>query len=138
MTIFRDISANFDKHLLEMVGLPVVAWENANYEPVIGTLFIRPTNLQGETVQTGLGDNGNDETLGIYQVDVFTDSNTGKGPALSMADTIADHFKRGTSIDYNSVNVRILSVSRSAGSNSNGWYNVPVLIKYFSITQART
>ena len=136
MTIFRDISAALDKHLNEMDGLPDVAWENANYEPVIGSTFVRPTNIQGDTIQTSLGTNGNDETEGLYQVDVFTSSNTGKGAAIELADLIGDRFKRGQYLTYNGVNVRIKQTSRGVGINSDGWYQIPVNIQYLSITAA--
>lgn len=138
MTIFFDIQAALDSRLNDLQDLPDVAWENINYEPVPGTTFIRPTNLQGFTEQLTLGDNGQDQTDGIYQIDIFTDANTGKAAGLRLVDIIADQFKRGTDLTYNSTTVRVQNVSRGTALNSDGWYQVPVLINYYAITAARS
>jgi len=138
MSVFLDISAALDGRLNSMVGLPPVAWENTNYEPVVGTLYLRPTNITGDTNQATLGDSGTDLTIGIYQVDVLAEAGKGKNTALVMADKIADHFKRGTDLTYNSRVVTVISVQRSVSTIDAGWYIIPVEIIYKSFTTART
>jgi len=139
MSIFVDISAALESHLNDMVGKPPVAWENFEYEPEIGTLYIRPTLIAGDVNQASLGDAGQDMNIGIYQIDVFSKAGQGKKEALEMADTIADQFKRGTDLTYNGRNVRIRSVSRQAAiNNADGWYQIILEISYISYTEART
>ena len=138
MTVFLDISAALDGRLNTMTGLPDVAWENYNYTPVAGTLYLRPTNLPGSTDQATLGTAGTDLTTGIYQVDVFAEASKGKNAGLVMADNIANHFKRGTVLAYNGRTVKVTTVRRGLTDNSNGWYQVPVEILYRSYTQARS
>jgi len=138
MSVFLDISAALDYQLSIMAGLPPVAWENKTYDPVIGTLYVRPTLLPGETTQATLGAQGEDQNIGIYQVDVFAPAGTGKNAAIVMADTIANHFKRGSDLVYNGRTVRIRNVSRLVGTNNaDGWYQIPIEILYISFTTAR-
>jgi len=137
MSVFIDISAALDGQLNTMASLPPVAWENTTYEPVVGTLYLRPTNLQGATVQSSLGTSGTDETIGIYQVDIFAPAGKGKNAAVVMADNIANHFKRGTRLSYNSRIVTVTSAQRGGSLNADGWFMLSVEIIYRSFTEAR-
>lgn len=138
MSVFRDIQAALDTKLNTISPKPPIAWENKTYNPVKGTLYIRPTNLPGDTVQAGLGDSGEDSTIGVYQVDVFAPGGKGKKAAVDQADTIADLFKRGSDLTYNGRTVRIQSVSRGSARNDSGWYMLSVIIAYYSFTQPRS
>ena len=137
MSVFADIDSALDARLNTLASPPPVAWENKTYEPSMGTLYLRPTSLPGESKQATLGDNGTDENVGVYQVDVFAKLGLGKKAAIVQADLVADHFKRGTLLTYNSRNVRIKSASRKVGAPDNGWYKIIVEIVYVSFTQAR-
>jgi len=133
-THFLDLSAALDARLDAMVGKPPIAWENKKYEPVNGTLYIRPTNLQGETVAM----TERDKTVGIYQVDIFSPSGAGKNEALVMSDLIADQFKPGTLMTYNSKTVEAQKASRAVISNDdNGWVHIMIEIEYYSYTARR-
>ena len=138
MSVFTDIGAALDDNLNGMTGKPPIAWENVPYTPVTGTLYARATNLFGDTNQSSLGTTGEDETNGVYQVDVFSQAGKGKSEANNMADRIADQFKRGTDLTYNGLTVRVRSASRGAARTSEGWYHIPVIINYYAITQARS
>ena len=138
MSVFTDISAALDGRLNTLADSPPVAWENKEYTPTKSTLYLRPTNLAGSTTQSSLGTSGEDMNEGVYQVDVFAPAGRGKKAANDAADGVADHFKRGTDLTYNGRTVRVRSVSRGAGRNSNGWYQIPVIINYYAITAART
>ncbi len=138
MSVFLDISAALDGQLNTMPSLPPVAWENKTYEPILGTLYLRATNIQGDTTQGSLGTNGEDLTIGVYQVDVFAPAGEGKNEALVMADNIANHFKRGTDLTYNSRVVTVTSAQRGPTNQADGWFQIPVEIIYRAYTQART
>jgi len=137
MSVFTDISAALDARLSTMANLPPVASENEAYTPTQGTLFLRVTLLPGDTFQSSLGATGQDKTNGIYQVDIFAESGQGKAEAIAMADNVANHMKRGTILTYNSRQVTIRSAQRRTGTNSDGWYKIPVEIVFYSYTQAR-
>ena len=137
MTVFIDISAALDKHLNDMSGVPAVAWENIDYKPVVGTIYLRPTNLQGLSDPSTLGSAGQDRTSGIYQVDVFSPGDEGKNESITMADTVANRFKRDTEIVYNGRTVRIVRASRGRKQDVDGWHMIPVSIEYYSLTNQR-
>jgi len=134
-TSFLDISAALDTKLNAFaVGNSLeVAWENIDYQPTVGTLFLRPTILPADTLPIGLGYTSSEDHLGLYQIDVICPLDQGKGLAISQADLLSTHFARGELI-YNSVKLRIKSVSRGTGSRDNAWYVVPVFINYQTIT----
>lgn len=139
MSVFLDISAALDGHLNDMIGLPPVAWENTKFETVNGVLYLRPTLITGDTVQATLGESGTDRNDGIYQVDIIAKAGEGKNEAIVMADNVADQFKRGTDLVYNSRVVRVRNVGRRVSTVSNdGWYIIIVEISYISFTQPRT
>ena len=133
--IFLNISSSLDKHLNDMVGKPSVAWENKEFKPVNGELWIRPTNIQGDSLAITTDQ---DETIGIYQVDIFAPSNNGKYDALVMADKIASQFKQDASMSYNGQAVRIRNVSRrTISNNDDGWLHIAVEITYYAFSDKR-
>ena len=142
MSQFLDISAALDARLATMTSLPPVAWENDDYKPVKGTLYIQQTHLPADTVGGTLGSSaagGKDFVSGIYFLNVFAPAGdkTGKNTAYVMADNIANHFKPVTELTYNSRLVRCISVSRAPAIQGDGWYQVPVRVRYQSFTVKR-
>ncbi len=134
-TTFLDISAALDNHLNNMVGLPSVAWPNKSFTPVAGTIYIRPTQLTGDSIPTT---NTDDMNIGIYQIDIFTEAGQGKAEIQAMADLIADRFKVDTQMTYNGVTVEVKTVSQKPARNNNdGWYQMPIEIVYYSFTVRR-
>lgn len=133
--IFLDISAALDDHLSGMTGLPSVAWPNKKFTPAVGTIYIRPTQLTGDSIPTT---NTDDMNIGIYQIDIFTEAGQGKAEIQAMADLIADRFKPDTQMTYNGVTVEVKTVSQKAARNNNdGWFQMPIEIVYYSFTVRR-
>lgn len=133
-TVFTDISAALDKHFNDMTGKPPIAWSNSGYTPTKGTMYARPTNLQGSS----FAETEQDRTDGIYQIDIIAPSGEGKAEANTMADLIADRFKQDTEITYTSAKVTSKMVSKRDGVNNNdGWYVVIVEIVYYAYTARR-
>ena len=138
MSFFLDISAALDGQLNAMAGLPAVAWENKKFTPAVGTIYIRPTLLTGDSIPQTVGSVGRDLNIGVYQIDVFGEAGQGKNEVITMADTIADHFKHGTQMTYNSSTVEVKTVSqKQAVNNADGWYQAIVEITYYSFTARR-
>ena len=132
---FLDISAALDSKLAEFAAANSVqvAYENNEYTPTVGTLYLRPTLLPADTLPIGIGFASALDHLGIYQVDVIAPIDNGKGVALAMADLVATAYPRGD-LTYNGVKVRIKSISRSTGTRDSAYYIVSVIINYQSIT----
>lgn len=134
-TFFTDIQGALRAQLNTLPSSPPIAWENVNYEPKAKTLFLRATSLPAPTVQACFGDTGRDLHVGIFQVDVFIPEKQGRS---TWPDSIADHFKRGTVLTQNGVDVRITTVSIAPAINDEHFYIVPVSIGYQAFTSARS
>ena len=134
MTVFNDIQAALDTQLATITGTPI-AFPNVPYTPQAGTTYLRAAFLPADTLQASLGGSGKDETNGIYQVDVVTPRGSGRP---SEVDTVADAFKRGTVLTYNSQSLRVRSVSMGPAILDEEWYFIPVSIDFQTYTEART
>jgi hypothetical protein len=132
-TIFNDVQAALDTKLATITGTSI-AFPNVPYKPQAGTTYLRASFLPAETVQASMGANGKDETNGIYQIDVVVPRGTGRP---QLIDTVADLFKRGTVLSYNSISVRVRSVSMSPAILDEEWYFVPISVNFQSYTEAR-
>jgi len=133
-TTFNDIQAALDNRLNTFSGGYDIAWPNINYEPAGNATFLTPNFIPEETLQVGLGTNGKDETNGIYQIDVVYPAGQGRS---SEPDSVADHFKRGTVMSYNDVNVRVRSVSIAQAITDGAYHFVPITVNFQTYTDAR-
>lgn len=133
-TAFLDITAALDTRLNAMSGLPPVAWENLKYEPIKDTLYLLPSNIQNKTLPV----TEEDQTTGIYQIDIIAPVGVGKNESIAMADTIANQFKQNTEFTYNGVTVRIEKFSMLLSEViEQGWYRIRTKIDYHSFTARR-
>ena len=73
-----------------------VAWTNAKFAPKVGTSFIRPSILFGETRVTSLGEAGFERLNGIYQISVFGVKDTGIADIEKIANDLIELFRGGT------------------------------------------
>lgn len=136
-TIFSDVSAALDARLNTLSGSDPVAWPNTIFNPTKGVLYLRPSLLPVSSAQIGLGASGLDEHTGIYQVDVYAQAGKGRNEAETKADSVADHFKRGTDLVYNGVTVRLGDTSRNEGLTVDDRFVISVSINYMAHTAPR-
>ena len=133
-TFFNDIQAALDNRLNGLSGRYSIAWPNIPFEPQAGSTFLTPNFLPDETLQSGLGAAGQDETNGIYQIDVVYPAGSGRS---SIPDTVADQFKRGLVLSYNQVSIRVRSVSIAQAVTDGAFHFVPVSVNFQTFTDAR-
>lgn len=129
-TVFSDISAALDSQLNTLSGSSPIAWQNTVFKPAKSNLYLRPSLLPVSSAQIGLGSAGLDQHTGIYQVDVYAPSGNGRSQAEVKADSVADHFKRGTDLSYNGVTVRLGDTSRNQGLMVDDRFVISVSINY--------
>lgn len=133
--IFLNISAALNKNLNDMVGKPSIAWENKNFTPVDGELYLLPMNQQGDTVAVTATQ---DETIGVYSIGIFSKAGEGNNESLVMADKLADQFKQDKVMTYGSQDVRVRNVSRTLfNTDSNGWLHMTVDVTYYAHSNRR-
>lgn len=107
-----------------------VAWENVGYKPIQGTGYLRASLIPAETENPSLGDT-HKRYVGILQANIYVKEGDGTATALIKADSLLNYFARGQSFTVGSIVVRILnSPSISTSVNADGWYILPVSIRY--------
>ena len=131
-TVFADISSALDTRLNTLLGQTPIAWENTAFVPIKDVLYLRPYILPAATIQAALGVSGIDEYIGIYQIDIFAPAGKGRGEAEIKADSVADHFKRGTDLSSNGKTIRLGNVSRNAGIKSEDRFIISISINYMA------
>jgi hypothetical protein len=136
MGAFDNIRAALDSQLQTFATAQslAVAWPNTGHEPTVGTPWIRPTLLPGWPEAAALGADADNYQSGLYQVDIFTPAGEGTEDARDYADAMITSFKRGTTLTYSGVTVRIKRAGIEASRQEPEWVVLPVLIAWFAYT----
>lgn len=146
---FLDISVALDTLLQDASGYSTavfdespyggvyVAWPNKGFTPDITLVNVRPTNLQGDTVGITLGDDGNDETIGVYQIDIFGNAGDGKNTVLRLADYYAEVFKPTTILNYGNSSATVFRASIGTAVNEDAYYKINLDIRYRAFSLKR-
>lgn len=93
-------------------------------------------NLPASTDVASLGAGGNDETVGIFQVDLNYPLNDGTARILAAVQKLRDYFVAGRRLVYSGQCVHIDRVTRNNIRPVDGWQKVNVSI-YYSATTTR-
>ena len=128
----RKISAALSTHLAAMPSLPSVAWENAPFNSVSGTVYLSESYLPAATSSIGVEDSSSSQFIGVYQVSIHSNSGDYKLEAQTLADDVAAHFARGTMLDYEDQRVRVEVSSISSALLEGNRYMTPVSIHWRS------
>lgn len=132
MTTQTQILNALQAQLNTVVGLPVIAPDNAYFKPILGSPYVRDTLMPVEPMPGAVGINGYDQLRGLYQIDIFYPENVGNSNALAMADSILAVFNRG--LPLTAVVGYDLQIERSwiqAPRNNMGWYHIPLMVRWY-------
>lgn len=128
----KDINTALSVRLAELqtAGVPPVAWENAEYTPVEGTLYLRESFLPNIKDAVGVAHTSADDYEGLYQVSVMDGRGDRRFDAQEQARLISLHFPRGAEYTYNGVTVKITGTRLASAITGDGWYQIPVTISW--------
>lgn len=128
----KDINTALSSRLAEFqtAGEPPIAYENAEYEPQVGTLFLQETFLPNIKDAVGVAHTSSDDYEGLYQVTVFDGRGDRRFAAQEQARLISLHFPRGAEYTYNGVKVKITGSQLASGITEDGWFSIPVTISW--------
>ena len=118
---------------LNTLGIPT-AWENSNFTPTAGHVYLTEALLPNETLSIGVSSASSDDFGGIYQVLVNAPAGRGKGAAVAAAEQVVGAFVKGASLTYGGVTVRILRSSQNPALIDGERYVIPVSITYRAIS----
>ena len=128
----KDINTALSVRLAEIqtAGVPPVAYENAEYTPVEGTLYLRESFLPNIKDAVGVAHTSADDYEGLYQVSVMDGRGDRRFDAQEQARLISLHFPRGAEYTYNGVTVKITGTRLASAITEGGWYQIPVTISW--------
>jgi len=107
-----------------------VSEPNIDFKPVASG-YLQAQHFPVDTNQVNLGSNGKNRTSGIFQVSVYWPTGEGAIEPKERASLIAAHFKRGTVITQDGLNIRIVEPPHVAGViTEKQFLQVPVSINY--------
>ena len=118
---------------LNTLGIPT-AWENSNFTPPTGQVYLTEALLPNETLSIGVSSASSDDFGGIYQVLVNAPAGRGKGAAVAVAEQVVGAFVKGASLTYSGVTVRVLRTSQNPAIIDGERYVIPVSINYRAIS----
>lgn len=131
----NKISQALDIKLSQLTGLPsIVQYENTTISLPSTGLALESFFIPARSSYPTLGTDAPAHEAGVYQVNVVSQKNVGRGVALEMAESIRSHFARGSKLINDSVAVRINNVSIGPGryGDADEKYRIPVSIYYKS------
>ena len=128
----KDINTALSVRLAEIqtAGVPPIAYENAEYTPVEGTLYLRESFLPNIKDAVGVAHTSADDYEGLYQVSVMDGRGDRRFDAQEQARLISLHFPRGAEYSYNGVTVKITGTRLASAITEDGWYQIPVTISW--------
>lgn len=121
-----------EKALEGVSGIPVLAWENTGYEPVIGTPWARPLFKPFYHRSAGIGVGAPQKIEGLYLIDLFYPTGNGPAAAGAMAQTLINTFSPGTTLTESGTNVHVEYTERKAGEPDGQWFMIPVTMKWYA------
>ena len=110
--------------------MPPIAYENAEYTPAEGTLYLRESFLPNIKDAVGVAHTSADDYEGLYQVSVMDGRGDRRFDAQEQARLISLHFPRGAEYTYNGVTVKITGTRLASAITEEGWYQIPVTISW--------
>jgi hypothetical protein len=119
-TIYRALRARLNS----LPNRPPIAYENEDYTPRQGVLWIRESFLPADIDPFTLV--GSQQYNGVYQVTVFAPLERGSAEAQKQAEAVVAHFARGTPVGQG----KVLAASYGPAVPSNAWWQIPVTIRY--------
>lgn len=119
-------------HLATLTLSPAmpIAWPNVDYQPT-SSGYLHVQHFPVDTNQSTLGTTGKNRISGIYQVSVMWPKGEGGVQPKERAALVAGHFKRGTVITQDGLNIRINKPPHVvAAIEEKKFLQVPVSISY--------
>lgn len=130
-----DLQSALNDRLNDEFPNMAIAWENVDFDPALGTPYLAAYLLPAESTVETLGSNPYIERKGIFQVTCVYPAGASYVPAKSKAAEIVAAFPAGLQFVFNGLTMTIDKSWPGPGFPKDGWYQVPVSIRYHSIFQ---
>jgi len=143
--IFRNIRIAFESQFntaCNTASITKRVFENVNFDLTELTKtaataeWARATLLPADTQAASLGTTGTDLHTGLFQIDYYCQ--VGVGGYSEKLDTLANQFRRGTTISAGGTEVVLRDVSLGVGRVEDAFYVRNIDVSYHSVTAARS
>jgi hypothetical protein len=114
---------------LKALNVPA-AYENAQFSPTDGVLYLEEHYLPARTTPVGLAFTDSQDFTGIYQVNVCAPTDKLKLAGMQAAGAVAKHFARGTSISKDGLNVLCERADQAPALKSGNRWIIPVSVRF--------
>lgn len=111
-----------------------IAYEAKDFNPPNQARWAAVFMLPADSPPATLGVGGQDEHVGVLQIDLNDVINAGTGGLLKSVDTVRGHFKAGKRFIYQGQCVLITSCSRGRIRPDGGWLRCPISIAWSAMT----
>lgn len=120
---------------LALAPLPV-ATEGNPFVPPVNAAWAQLHNIPAGTPVATLGEGGQDDHIGIYQIDVNVPENSAQARPilLGWVDALRAAFVAGRLLTHDGQSVRVRSAERSQIRRVDGWMRVSVSVNYSALT----
>ncbi|WP_257292213.1 DUF4128 domain-containing protein [Endozoicomonas sp. ONNA1] len=129
--MLSSVISALNQALVDLGLEPPIVWENVD-PPKKESEWLAAYFLPASTVQSSLGDTGLDQTTGIYQIDVHTETGIGWGSLHALADQIQSGFRLGRCLEYQGQKVTVTGSSRTQGGSEGGWFKASISIQWLA------
>lgn len=117
-----------------LAGVPI-AEEGVAYNPPENALHCELTYMPASTAASTLGDEGQDENVGLYQIDIVSPISMGTGARRRLVDTLYKAFPLGRGLAYGDQVVTISSFGRSTNRTDGTDNRVAVSLYWRAYTK---
>lgn len=137
MSNFTDIEKALINSFKDFDSTTPRGYPNAPMTPenAPDSLWLNLHNLRGKTNPATLGDEGEDNNPGVFQIDLNYPKGKGTKELVDKADAIATAFPAGRVLTYNTQKVTITSTSLDPGRYVGGYYRTSLSITYYARTK---
>ena len=110
---------------------PVVSWPNKKFTPP-PTTWIRVTYMPSQDSTETLGEGGEQELLGIVQIDINILTDTGEKTQNLILAQLEAYFVPGKRFTYQSQTVNFVSCNRSSGRIIDSFFRVSISVSFYA------
>lgn len=116
------------------LGIAIAPEGKSTEPPAVTVPWAAWFNLPASTDVASLGVGGQDETVGVFQVDLNYPLNGGTAAILAAVQKLRDYFVAGRRLVYQTQCVKVERVTRNNLRPVGGWQQINVSIFYSAYT----
>lgn len=125
----KRIEAALNVQLIDNANSVKIVYQNQKYTAVEGTPYQQPFFLPATPDPWIIGSATNFHT-GFYQINLMYPAGEGQADINVHADVLIAAFNQATTLTYSSIDTIIKSSGRGNASQQDGWYFMPVQIRW--------